>query len=318
MALGAALGSVLGVETGAAVGKGLFTAVHPLSAVWLRFSFAAMVLLALRALGFVGRHLSHRRSVPRVGHREPEPLDHRPPHGEHRWLPTRSAWLWGLGYAVSLTGMNVSFYLAIARLPLGITVTLEYLGPLAVAIIGSRRRLDLVWAGLAGLGVALLGFRPMPLDPLGVVLALTAATCWAGYISLGSRARRYWTGADLVTGACLLGTVVLVVPAIVLGGTDLWTPHVLGTGLLVGVLSSVLPYRLDMVALGTLSAALFGILQSLAPAAAAVAGWLLLGELLGVGDWVALLAVVIASVGATWTSRGAAPTVGLANRPTAG
>ena len=187
-------------------------------------------------------------------------------------------------------------------MPLGIAVTIEYLGPLTVAIIGSRRRLDLVWVGLAALGVALLGLRPAPLDPVGVAFILVAALCWAGYITLGSKARDYWDGTDLVALACTFGALALAGPAVVQGGANLWTPTVLGLGLLVAVLSSVLPYRLDMAAFGALPPALFSILQSLSPAVAAVAGWLLLGEVLGLGDWVALLAVVIASCGATLTS----------------
>ncbi len=114
--------------------------------------------------------------------------------------------------------MNTTFYLAIRTIPLGIAVTIEYLGPLAVAIIGSRGRLDLLWAALAGLGVALLGFRPVSLDPVGLALVLVAACCWAGYIVLGARARQYWRGSDLVTIACASGALMLAVPAIHVAG----------------------------------------------------------------------------------------------------
>lgn len=278
-----ALGSVIAVEAGAGLGKGLFAAVPPTTAAWLRFSFAAAVLLGMRGASILTRWARHR-----AAHRRPR--------------PTRPAVVAALTYAAALIGMNWTFYLAIETIPLGIAVTIEYLGPLTIAIIGSRGRLDLLWAGLAGLGVALLGFRPVSLDPRGLFFIIIAATCWAGYITLGARARRYWSGADLVTFACLAGSIALAVPAVKGGGADLWTPAVLGMGLVVGVLSSVLPYRLDMAAFGGISPALFSILQSLAPAAAALAGWILLREVLGLTDWIALVAVVSASMGATWST----------------
>ncbi len=282
-ALACVLGSVVAVEVGAALGKGLFVAVPPTTAAWLRFSFAAAVLLSMRALGGAVQRARRRASAPRT------PL-------------SRRAVVAAVSYTAALIGMNWAFYLAIATIPLGIAVTIEYLGPLAVAIVGSRGHLDLLWAGLAGLGVALLGFRPQGLDPRGLFFIVLAACCWAAYITVGTRATRYWAGADLVTMACLAGAVVLAVPAVRGGGASLWTPAVLMMGLLVGVFSSVLPYRLDMIAWGGVPPALFSILQSLAPAVAALAGWLLLNEVLGTTDWLALLAVVTASVGATWTA----------------
>ena len=280
LAVLAAVGSVVGVEVGAALGKGLFSQVPPTTAAWLRFSFAAAVLLGMRGAGLAWRAARHR----------PGPSSLR---------PTRAGIVAALPYCLALVGMNWTFYLAIQTIPLGIAVTIEYLGPLAVAIIGSRGRLDLLWAGLAGLGVTLLGFRPVSLDPRGVFFILIAATCWAGYITLGVRARRHWFGADLVTLACLFGAAALAVPAITAGGDQLWTLGVLGMGLVVGVFSSVLPYTLDMVAFGRIAPALFAILQSLAPAVAALSGWLLLGEVLDLSDWLALLCVVAASAGAT-------------------
>lgn len=280
LAVLAALGSIVGVEIGAALGKGLFTAVPPTTAAWLRLGFAAAVLLGVRAAGLALRALRQRPSAPKP-------------------RPARAAIWAALPYCVALVGMNWTFYLAIQTIPLGIAVTIEYLGPLTVAIVGSRGRLDLLWAGLAGLGVALLGLRPAGLDPRGVLFILIAAACWAGYITLGVRARRLWSGADLVTLACLSGALLLAGPAISAGGANLWTPGVLGLGLVVAVLSSVLPYTLDMVAFSRVAPGLFGILQSLAPAVAALAGWALLSEVLGVGDWIALACVVTASAGAT-------------------
>ncbi len=280
LAVLAILGSVICVETGAALGKGLFGLVPPTTATWLRFSFAAAVLLGMRAA---------RLALGRARRRPARP----------RPKVTGQALLAALAYSVALCGMNWMFYLGIATIPIGIAVTIEYLGPLAVAIIGSRGRLDLLWAGLAAAGVALLGFRPVALDLRGVAFILGAATCWAAYITAGARARRFWHGTDLVTIACVFGALLLAIPAIAGGGPALWTPEVLLTGLVVGVLSSVLPYSLDLVALGRISPALFSILQSLAPAAAALAGLVVLGEVLGWTDWLALFAVVVASAGAT-------------------
>ena len=283
LAIGCALASVICVETGAAFGKGLFAIVPALSVAWLRFVFATLVLVGLQVVGAAVRGARHQgpRSRTRL---------------------TRRTVLALAGYVIALVTMNTTFYLAIRTIPLGIAVTIEYLGPLAVAIIGSRGRLDLLWAALAGLGVALLGFRPVSLDPVGLALVLVAACCWAGYIVLGARARQYWRGSDLVTIPCASGALVLALPAIHVAGDPLWTPGVLAMGLVVGVFSSVLPYRLDIIALGRISPNIFGILQALAPAAAALAGWILLGELLGATDWVALVAVAVASAGATITS----------------
>ncbi len=283
LAIGSALGSVICVETGAALGKGLFEVIPALSVAWLRFGFATVVLLVLHFID------SSVRRARRLEPRRRTPL-------------TRQTVLMLAGYSIALITMNTTFYLAIQTIPLGIAVTIEYLGPLTLAIIGSRGRLDLLWAGLAGLGVILLGFRPVRLDPTGLVFVLIAAGCWAAYITLGARARQYWSGSQLVTIACASGTIALAAPAVQTGGTALWTPGVLAMGLVVGLFSSVLPYRLDLIALGGISPNIFSILQSLAPAAAAVAGLALLGEVLGLTDWAALVAVGIASAGATLTS----------------
>ena len=215
LAVLAALGSVVGVEIGAALGKGLFAQVPPTTAAWLRFTFAAVVLLSMRGVG-AGLQRLRGRPVP--------------PRPRLTWTAVLSA----LPYCLALAGKNWSFYLEIETIPLGIADTNEYLGPMAVAIIGSRGRLDLLWAGLAGVGVALLGLRPVALDPRGVGFILVAATCWAGYITLGVRARRHWAGADLVTMACLFGSVTLAGPAVAFGGANLWTWGVLAMGPAVG------------------------------------------------------------------------------------
>lgn len=285
-----ALGGVISVQIGASFGKGLFDSVAPTTATWLRLAAASVLL----GLVWLARRLwlNHRTSSPA----SPSLRDRSP-----------RAWLIALGYGACLLGMNWSIYEAFARLPVGIAVTLEFLGPLTVAVLGSRRLLDLVWVALAGLGVALLGSRPAPLNPVGLVFVLVAAACWAGYILLGGRLGRHWDGFSVLTLACLGGALFFAVPGISAAGPVLWTPAVLGTGLLVGLLSSAVPYTLELIALGNLPAAVFAILESLSPAIAALAAGVLLSEALGSSDWLAIGCVVAASIGATLAGQRRSP-----------
>ena len=267
----AVLGAVVSVQVGAAFAKHLFGVVPPTSMTWLRLVWSALALVALRPL-------LARRAAPAAGRRN---------------------WPVGLGYAACLVGMNWSIYQAFSRIPLGVAVTLEFLGPLAVAVAGARRARHLLWAALAAAGVVLLEWSPARLDRTGVAFALVAATCWAGYILLGSRAGRSWPGLDALTLACLLGALVLAAPAIAAGGATVWRPAVLGTGLAVGLLSSVVPYGLELFALRSIAPRVFGILMSLEPVAAALAALVVLGEHLGPIDLVAMGCIVAASIGAT-------------------
>lgn len=261
------LAAIVSVQVGAALAKGLFGQVSPLSVAWLRLLAAAVVLLMVARPRLTGRG------------------------GRDWWLV--------LGYSVCLVTMNVAIYHSFARIPLGLAVTLEFLGPLTVALLGSRRARDLIWVGLAGVGVLLLGWSPTALDPIGVGLALLAGAAWAGYIVLSGPTGARWSGASAVTMASVLGAVVLAVPAVLVDGSQLWDVRLLAVAGLVGLLSSVLPYSLEIAALQRLRAGVFGILMSLEPAAAALAALVLLGELLSGFDWLAVLCVVVASVGAT-------------------
>jgi inner membrane transporter RhtA len=184
-----------------------------------------------------------------------------------------------------------------------VAVTIEFLGPLVLAVVGSRRASDLVWVALAGLGVALLGLERGELTLAGVLFALLAGTGWAGYILLSAQTGRRWSGVSGLAVASLVGAVGLAPAAVVEAGSRLLEPRVLLLGVAVGLLSSVIPYSLELTALRTLSPRVFGILMSLEPAAAALAGMLLLAEFLQWTQWLALVCVVLASVGATRTSR---------------
>ena len=224
------------------------------------------------------------------------------------WRPSlrmdRRMWTVVLAYGAVLALMNLCFYSALARLPLGIAVTIEFLGPLAVALAGSRRWLDAFWAVLAGAGVVLLTEGGGELDPVGVLFALAAGACWGLYILVGAALGRHTTEGN----GLALGMAVAAVMAVPFGvadsGAALIQPWVLIAGLGVALLSSVIPYSLDLEALRKIPPRVFGILMSLEPAMAALIGLVVLQESLHWSQWIAVLCVVAASAGAT---RGARP-----------
>jgi inner membrane transporter RhtA len=264
------LAGIVSVQIGAAMAKGLFATVGSTGSVALRIFFAAVVLLVL-------------------------------------WRPSlrlgRRAWGVVVAYGLVLGAMNLSFYLALAQLPLGVTVTITFLGPLGVAIGGSRRWLDGVWALLAAAGVVLLaeGGRG-DVQLVGILLALVTAACWASYILVSAALGRHTSdGGGLAIGMAL-ATLVVAPIGIAEAGTALLEPWVLVTGLGVALLSSVIPYSLELEALRRMPPKVFGVLMSLEPAVAALVGLLVLGEVLGATQWLAVLMVVAASVGATRTA----------------
>jgi inner membrane transporter RhtA len=262
------LGAVSSVQFGAALAKSLFDEIGAGGTVFLR------VLVAALLLALIWR--------PRVHGRPGEEL--------------RLALVFGL----VLASMNMAFYLALDRIPLGIVVTLEFIGPLGVAVFGSRKPLDLVWVALAAAGILLLsGFAGgTDLDPLGVALALLAGGLWAAYILLGVRVGRVFPGGSGLALAMLVATVPLAPVGIAEGGGDLLVPSTLAIGAAVGVLSSAIPYTLELEALRRMRAGVFGVLMSLEPAVAALAGYVVLGEDLVAREIVAILLVVAASAGA--------------------
>jgi inner membrane transporter RhtA len=276
--VGLVLIATASVQVGAAFAKGLFDDVGPSGAVLLRVLFAAVLLWAIW----------------------------RPRPSAHSRGDLRLAAVFGL----SLAAMNLSFYEALDRIPLGVCVTIEFIGPVSVAVLFSRRPLDLVWVAIAVAGIVLLAdpFGAGGVDPTGLVLILAAAACWAVYIVLAQRATRVFHGS---TGLALAAGVAWLMP---LGPamsetslSELLAPAALGVGLAVAVLSSVVPYSLESESLRRMPAHVFGVLMSLEPAVAALAGFVVLGQTLGARELVAIGLVIVASVGVTRTT--AAPPV---------
>ncbi|MGC0891228.1 threonine/homoserine exporter RhtA [Pantoea agglomerans] len=210
-----------------------------------------------------------------------------------------------LMYGLALGTMNFTFYLAIRTVPLGVAVGLEFTGPLALALFGSRRPLDFVWVLLAVIGLWFLlpfGTGMTAIDPLGAALAVSAGACWAIYILAGQRAGAEHGPATVAIGS-LIASVIFVPLGLTFAESGIWTWAVMPIALLVALLSSAIPYSLEMIALTRLPARIFSTLMSLEPAMAAFSGMLFLGETLTGLQWLALLAIIIASAGSTLTMR---------------
>ncbi|CCJ78707.1 Putative DMT superfamily metabolite efflux protein precursor [Cronobacter muytjensii 530] len=218
---------------------------------------------------------------------------------------TRSQRMPLLIYGLALGAMNYLFYLSIRTVPLGIAVALEFTGPLAVALFGSRRPVDFLWVILAVLGLWFLlplGQDVTHVDPLGAVCALGAGACWAVYIIAGQKAGAEHGPATVALGS-FIASIVFVPIGAVAAGDALWHWSVLPLGLGIAVLSTALPYSLEMTALTRLPTRTFGTLMSMEPALAAFSGMLFLGETLTLVQWLALLSIIIASIGSTLTLR---------------
>jgi inner membrane transporter RhtA len=261
------LAGIMSVQLGAALSKQLFDEVTPTTMVWLRLATSTLVLVAVARPRLTGR--------------------------------SRNDWAVVVAFGLSLATMNWAIYQSFARMPLGLAVTIEVLGPLTVALVSSRRRVDLMWVGLAAAGVSLLGFRDTEVTLAGVLFALLAAAAWGAYIPLSAATGRGWSGFSGLAVASTVGAVALGPYAVAAAGDVLLDPRILGIGALVGLLSSVLPYSFELVALRTMPTRVFGILMSLEPAAAALAGFVILHELLDLTQWVAVGCVIAASIGVT-------------------
>ena len=261
------LARILSVQFGAVVSKSLFDEIPPLGMVFLRLMTSSVILLALFRPRLRGREISD-------------------------WWPVLA-----LGFA--LGAMNWAFYESIARIPLGVAVTIEFVGPLSLAAIGSRRPRDLLWVGLAALGIALFGAGPTTVDAVGFGLALLAGGCWALYVVSTAATGRRWAGVEGLAVASTIATLAIAPFAVVTAGERLLEPRLLALGAVVGLLSSVVPYSFEMVALRTLPPRVFGILVSLEPAAAALAAAVLLSEWLTPLQLLAIACVIAASLGAT-------------------
>jgi inner membrane transporter RhtA len=265
---GLVLGAVASVQFGAALAKTLFDDLGPGGTVFLRVAFAALMLVALWR--------------PRLrGH-------------------ARDDLVLAAVFGVSLAGMNFAFYEALDRIPLGVAVTFEFVGPLGVAVAGSRRPLDVLWVVLAAAGILLLcDFGDFGgLDAGGVGLALLAGGFWAAYIFLAARTGRAFPGGTGLALALVVSSILLVPVGVADGGDGLLQPDLLAMGAGVALLSSAIPYSLELESLRRLPAAVFGVLMSLEPAMAALAGFLVLGQDLRARELAAIVLVVAASAGA--------------------
>ena len=258
---------ILSVQFGAGIAKSIFDEVPPTTIVWLRLVTSALILVVLARPALRNR--------------------------------SRRDWLVVTGFGASLGLMNWAIYQSFARIPLGVAVTIEFVGPLALAVLGSRRPRDLLWALLAGVGVVLLGFERTNLSLAGVGFALLAGAAWASYILLSAQTGRHWPGLDGLAVASIVATILLLPLALHRGADNLVDGRVLAFGAAIGLLSSVIPYSCELVALRSLPPALFSILMSLEPAVAALVGILVLHEFLSLVQWLAMACVVLASVGAT-------------------
>ncbi|CAN5345761.1 EamA family transporter [soil metagenome] len=272
--VGAVLTSILSLQFGAAFATTLFSQIGPAGATPLRLTIAAIIL------GVIVR--------PRWS----------------RWSNRQRKGIFALGIALAV--MNGAFYLALDTVPIGTAVTIEFLGPLTLAAVLSRRWADGAWVLLAFGGVLLLGLGDhgeSGLDPIGVMFALIAATAWAGYIVAGSHLAATLPSADGLAGASIVAAVLTLPFGVVSGGSELLDPTMLAAGAAVAVLSSVIPYSLEMWALRSLAKKVFAVLIALEPAAAALAGVLVIGQTLDAFALVAIALVVAAGVGTVVMNR---------------
>lgn len=255
-------------QLGAAISTHLFSSLGSSGTVLLRIGFAAVVLILA-------------------------------------WRPTltgyaRREYLQAILFGIVIAIMNLTFYSALGRIPLGIAVTLEFVGPLGVAVAGSRRPLDWLWVTLAASGIVLLApWGGISLDGVGVTLALMAGVCWAAYIILSARVGKSFPGGAGLTLAMSVGGVALLPVGVLAAGRALLNPELLLVGLAVALLSSVIPYSLELEALRTLPTRVFGVLMSSEPAIAAVVGFLVLRQVLGPRAVIAILLVTVATVGSS-------------------
>ena len=271
-AVGLVVVAAVSPQVGAALAVPLFAELGPAGAAFLRLAFAAVVLWAI-------------------------------------WRPRLTGDLRLAGaFGAALGLMNWSFYEAISRIPLGVAVTIEFAGPLLVAVLGSRRPLDVLWVVLAAAGiVVLVDPGGGSLDPAGVAFALTAAVCWMGYIYLSKRTGAAFTGGSGLALAMAVGALIVLPAGVIQAGGALARPDLLAPALVVALLSSVIPYSLELEALRRLPASVFGVLMSLDPAIAALVGFVALHQDLGPREVLAIAMVVVASVGAASLSGREAP-----------
>ncbi len=268
----AVLLAIISVQSGAAIAKTLFPSIGAAGTASLRIGISALILMAV-----------YRPNLTKL---------------------TKEQWKFVIPYGLCLGAMNLVFYFAIERIPIGLAVTLEFIGPLMVAVLGSKRAVDFLWVLLAAIGIALIApWKTNGVDILGAALAVLAGVFWAAYIVLGGKISKRMDGNQAVATGMLIAAC-LVVPFGIFGdGLDGLTPKFLGMGIALALLSSAIPFTLEMKALGRLPARTFSILMSLEPAAAAICAFIFLQEYLSFNEILAVIFVVAASAGSTITSR---------------
>lgn len=270
--LPAVLLAIISVQGGAAIAKGLFPAIGPTATASLRIGLSAVILL-----------IAYRPNLSKL---------------------TAVQWKAVIPYGLVLGAMNVIFYMAIKRIPLGLGVTLEFIGPLLLAVLNSKKVLDYLWILLAAIGIALIApWSDQGIDLIGVLLALLAGGFWAGYILLGGRISKLMNGGEAVAVGMIFATLLVLPFGIAGGGFGNLTPGLLLSGAALALLSSAIPFTLEMSALRQIPARTFSILMSLEPAVAAICGLVFLREHLSFFEYTAVALVVIASTGATLTSK---------------
>lgn len=266
--LPAVLLAIISVQGGAAIAKGLFPLLGAAGTASVRIGFSALILLA-----------AYRPNLKQLSPQQ---------------------WKAVVPYGISLGAMNVIFYFAIERIPLGLGVTLEFIGPLLLAVFGSKKAIDFLWVALAALGIACIApWGDKGADLLGMCLALLAGAFWAGYIVLGGRISKLMDGGQAVAIGMIFASVIVLPFGIAGGILYHFSPVMLLSGITLALLSSAIPFTLEMSALKKMPARTFSILMSLEPAVAALCGLLFLKEMLSFYEWLAVALVIIASAGAT-------------------
>ncbi len=268
----AVLLAILSVQCGAAIAKTLFPAIGAAGTASIRIGVSALILL-----------LAYRPNLKQI---------------------KPNQWKIVVPYGLCLGAMNLTFYLAIERIPIGLAVTLEFIGPLLLAIIGSKRLIDYCWVLLAAAGIVLIApWSNDSIDTVGVLFALLAAALWATYIILGGKVSKIMHGGQAVATGMLFASLLILPFGFYENGLLNLTPKLFGYGVALALLSSAIPFTLEMKALGQLPPRTFSILMSLEPAAAAICAFLFLQEKLNFYEILAVVCVVSASVGATLTAK---------------
>ncbi|MEO7978227.1 DMT family transporter [Flavobacterium sp.] len=268
----AVLLAIISVQCGAAIAKTLFPAIGAAGTASMRIGISSLILL-----------LAYRPNLKEI---------------------TPQQWKIVVPYGLSLGAMNLIFYMAIERIPIGLAVTLEFIGPLLVAIIGSKRLIDYCWVLLAAMGIALIApWSNARIDLLGVLFALIAGGLWAAYIVLGGKISKIMNGGNAVSIGMLFAAILILPFGFFENGLVNLTPKLFGMGVALALLSSAIPFTLEMKALGQLPSRTFSILMSLEPAAAAICGFIFLQENLNFYEISAVICVITASAGSTLTAK---------------